>query len=94
MPFGNRKKLRALFSSVLSHFKKDRPTGNLNLNNLSIFPNLKLRISLGKFLLISLKLIFTPILWAWIITVEDPCIASAIFLYSQDVSVKDEWSQI
>jgi len=40
--------LEDLFSSVLSHFKKYHPSGNLNFNNSSIFQNLKLRISVGK----------------------------------------------
>jgi len=31
------------FSSVLSHFKKYHPSGNLKFNNLGIFPSLKLR---------------------------------------------------
>jgi len=37
-----------LFSSVLSQFKKYHPSGNLKLNNLIIFQNLKLRILMEK----------------------------------------------
>jgi len=51
--------LEDLFSSVLSQFKKYHLSGNLNFNNLGIFQCLKLRISMEKFLPISLKL-FTP----------------------------------
>ena len=62
MPFGNRKKniLNDLFSSVLSLFKLYHPSGNLKFNYLGIFQSLKLCISMGKILLISLKLNFTP----------------------------------
>jgi len=62
MPFGNRKKniLKYLFRSVLSQFKINSPSGNLNLNYLGISQSLKLRILMGKILLISLKLNFTP----------------------------------
>jgi len=49
-----------LLSSVMSQFKNNHPSENLKFNNLSIFQNSKLRISLEKFLLISLKLNFTP----------------------------------
>jgi len=49
VPFGNRKNiLEDLFSSVLSHFKKHHPSGNLKCNNLSIFQSLKLRALVGK----------------------------------------------
>jgi len=61
MPFGNRKNiLQHLFSSVLSQFKKCHPSGNLKINYLVILGSLKLRILMEKFLLISLKLKFTP----------------------------------
>jgi len=49
-----------LFSLVLSQFKKYHPYGNLKFNYLGIFQSLELRISMGKFLSISLKLNFTP----------------------------------
>jgi len=38
------------FSSVLSQFKKYRPSGNLKFNNLGIFQSLKLRILMEKIL--------------------------------------------
>jgi len=61
MPFGNRKIiLKNLFTSLLSQFKKYHPSGNQKLNYLGIFQSLKLRISMGKILEISLKLNFTP----------------------------------
>jgi len=62
MPFGNKIKfiLEDLSRSVLSQFKKYQPSGNLKFNNLGIFQSLKLRISMGKMLPISLKLKFTP----------------------------------
>jgi len=44
----------------LSHFKKYQAPRNLKLNNLGIFQSLKLRILMGKILLISLKLNFIP----------------------------------
>jgi len=44
----------------LSHFKKYHPSGNLKFNSLGFFQSLKLRILMGKILLISLKLNFTP----------------------------------
>jgi len=61
MPFGNRKKntLEDLFRSVLSQFKKYRPSGNLKFNYLGIFQSSKLRILMGKILTISLKVNFT-----------------------------------
>jgi len=43
-----KKKLEDLFSSVLSQFKKYRPSGNLKCNNLGIFPELKLHILMEK----------------------------------------------
>jgi len=49
-----------LFSSVLSQFKKYHSSGNLKFNNLGIFQSSKLRNLMGKILLISLKLNFTP----------------------------------
>jgi len=52
--------LEDLFSLVMSQFKKYRPPGNLKFNYLGIFQSLKLRILMGKFLSISLKLNFTP----------------------------------
>jgi len=51
--------LEDLFSSVLSQFKKYRPSGNLKFIDLDIFQSLKLRILMGKILQISLKLNFT-----------------------------------
>jgi len=60
MPFGNGKREEDLFCSVLSQFKKYHPSGTLNLNNLSIFHSLKLRILTIKILPISLTLNFTP----------------------------------
>jgi len=45
---------------VLSQFKKYHPSGNRKFNYLGIFQSLKLRILMGKILLISLKLNFTP----------------------------------
>jgi len=59
MPFGNRKKIEDLFSSVLSQFKKYHPSGNLKFDYLGIFQSLKLRILMGKILRISLYLIYT-----------------------------------
>jgi len=53
-----KQKKKDLFSSVLSHFKKYHPSGNMNFNNLGLFQSLKLRISMEKVLPISL--IFTP----------------------------------
>jgi len=44
----------------LSQFKKYLLSGNLLFNHLGIFQSLKLRISVGKILPISLKLNFTP----------------------------------
>ena len=63
----------------MSQFKNNHPSENLKFNNLSIFQNSKLRISLEKFLLISLKLNFTPntlvsnglISWIWSV-INDP----------------------
>jgi len=52
--------LEDLFSLILSQFKKYHPSANLKFNNVSVFQNLKLRISMEKILLISLKLNFTP----------------------------------
>jgi len=53
--------LEELFSSVLPQLKKyPPPPGNLEFNYLGIFQSLKLRISMEKILLISLKLNFTP----------------------------------
>jgi len=52
--------LEDIFSSVLSQFKNYRRPGNLKFNYLGVFQSLKLRISMGKILLISLKLNFTP----------------------------------
>jgi len=52
--------LQDIFSSVLSQFKKDHPSGNPELNNLGIFQSLNFRILMGKIFLISLKLNFTP----------------------------------
>jgi len=52
--------LQDLFSSVLSHCKKYHPSGNMKINYLGIFQSWKLRILMEQFLLISLKLNFTP----------------------------------
>jgi len=61
MPFGNRKNIQEdLFSSVVSQFKNYHPPGNLKFNYIGIFQSSKLRISMRKILLISLKLDFTP----------------------------------
>jgi len=67
MPFGNRKKntLEDLFRSVLSQFKKYRPSGNLKFNYLGIFQSSKLRILMGKILTISLKVNFTINTLGW-----------------------------
>ena len=48
MPFGNRKKILCLFSSVLSQLKKYHPSGNLKFYNLGILQGLKLRILVKK----------------------------------------------
>jgi len=56
--------LQDLFSSVLSKFQNYYPSGNLKFNYLGIFQSLKLHDLMGKVLAISLKLNFTPILWA------------------------------
>jgi len=45
--------LEDLFSSVLSHFKKYHPSGNLKFNYVGIFQSLKLRILMEKILSIS-----------------------------------------
>jgi len=61
VPFGTETFiLEDLFSSVLSQFKKYHPSENLKFNNLGIFQNLKLRISVETILPISLNLNFTP----------------------------------
>jgi len=52
-------------SSVWSPFQKYHTPGNLEFNYLGIFQSLKLRISMGKILLISLKLNFTPNTLDW-----------------------------
>jgi len=44
MPFGNRKKIEDLFSSVLPQLKKIHPSGNLKIIYLGICQSLKLRI--------------------------------------------------
>jgi len=50
MAFGNRKKniLEDLFSSLLSQFKKYRPSRNLKFNYLGNYHSLKLRILMEK----------------------------------------------
>jgi len=61
-PYGNIKKIKKLedlFSFVFLQFEKYHPSGYLKFNNLSIFPNLKLRILMEKILQISLGLNFT-----------------------------------
>jgi len=61
MPFGNTTFiLEDHFSAVLLHLKKYRTSGNVTFNYLGIFQSLRLRISMGKILKISLKLNFTP----------------------------------
>jgi len=62
MPFGNREKYftGSFQFSFSSHFKKYHPSGNLKFDYLRICQSLKLRISMEKFLLISLKLNFFP----------------------------------
>jgi len=63
MPFGNSMRevrtslmetetfiLEDLLSSVLSHFEKYHPSGNLKFNNFVIFQSIKLRILMGKIL--------------------------------------------
>jgi len=62
MPFGNRKKkvLEDLLSSILSQFKKYRPSGNPKFHYLDIFQGLTLHILMEKILSISRKLNFTP----------------------------------
>jgi len=61
MPFGNRKKyFTESFQFSIVTILKISPSGNLIFNYLVIFPSLKLRILMGKFLSISLKLNFTP----------------------------------
>jgi len=52
--------LEDLFSLVSSKFKKYHPPGNLKFNFLGIFQSLRLRISMEKIFLISLRLNFTP----------------------------------
>jgi len=52
--------LEDVLSSVLPYLKKYHPSGNLKFNNLGVLQSLKLRIFVGKFLSISLKLNFTP----------------------------------
>jgi len=60
MPFGSRKKIEDLFSSVLlSQLKKYLPSGNLNFNYAGIFRSFEFRFSLEKILPIPLKLNFT-----------------------------------
>jgi len=49
--------LQDLFSSVLSQFKKYRPSVNLQFNNLGNFQSLKLRILAEKILLIFVNLL-------------------------------------
>jgi len=62
MPFGNRKiYFRGSFQfSIVQIKKKYHHPGNMEFNYLGIFQSLKLRISIEKILLISLKLNFTP----------------------------------
>jgi len=62
MPFGNRKKLfQRIFSiQYRLNLKKYHPSGNLKFNYLVIFQSLKLRILMGKILLIFPELNFTP----------------------------------
>jgi len=59
MPFGKRKVyFRGFFSSVLSQFKIQHHSRNLN--HLGVSESLKLLILMEKLLSISLKLNFTP----------------------------------
>jgi len=51
--------MEEFFSSVLSHFQYYHPSRSLKFNYSGIFQSLKLRILMGKVLLISLKLNFT-----------------------------------
>jgi len=60
IPFGNRKKLEDLSSSVLSQFKIYHPSRNLKFIDSCIFQSLQFRIFVEKVLPISLKLNFTP----------------------------------
>jgi len=62
MSFGNRKNniLEDIFSTVLSQSKKYHSAGNLTFNYYGIFQSLKLRISMGEIVSISLKLNFIP----------------------------------
>ena len=55
-----RNTLEDLFSPALSQFKKYHPSRNLKFNYLGISKSFKLRILKETFLLISLKLNFTP----------------------------------
>jgi len=60
LPFGNRKiYVIGPFWSVLPHFRKYHPSGNLKLNNLGIFRRVKRHNLMGKILPIPLKLHFT-----------------------------------
>jgi len=61
-PFGNRKKYftGSFQFSIVTIKKKYHPSGNLKFNNLSIFQSSKFRILMGKIVLISFKLNFTP----------------------------------
>jgi len=52
--------LKDLFNAVLSHFLKNRLSGNLKFNNLGIFESLKLRILMKKISFLSPNLNFTP----------------------------------
>jgi len=62
MQFRKRKiYFRVFFSVQYCHnLKKTHPSGNPKFNNLGLFQSLKLRISMEKNPLISLKLNFTP----------------------------------
>jgi len=62
MPLGNSKIYfrGSFYGSILLHFKKYHPSGNLKFNNLGIFQSLKLHNLMGKIFLISFKLNFTP----------------------------------
>jgi len=55
MPFGNRKKIEELFTSILLQFKKYHPSGNLKFNNLGISQSLKFN-NLGIFQSLKLRI--------------------------------------
>ena len=60
MPFGNRKKIEELFTSILLQFKKYHPSGNLKFNNLGTIQSLQFRNLMEKILPISFNLNLSP----------------------------------